>query len=311
VSAPLVSIVIPTFNGGTRLRLVLEAIARQRAGFPVEIIVVDSGSTDGSAEWLATRPLTLVQIALDEFDHGETRNLGIERSRGDFVVLLVQDATPTTDTWLTALVAPLQQDPRLAGTFARQVPRPDASPLTKHYLSQWVAAQAEPRVVFVPSQSTYDGWSPMERFEHCVFDNVCACLRRSVWEHHKFPPTPIGEDLAWAREVLLAGYGLAYVPDAVVEHSHDRSAWYELKRTWVLHQQLRRLFGLRTIPTVPGLLRAVGSSLALHRRCLAQSGAGLRAQIHGAALAVAWPLGQYAGGITEAAGRFHWRPGGV
>ena len=114
MSAPLVSIVIPTLNGGTRLRLVLEAIGRQRAGFPVEIIVVDSGSTDGSAEWLAARPLTLVQIAPDAFNHGTTRNLGIERSRGEFVVLLVQDAAPTTDTWLTALVAPLQQEPRLA-----------------------------------------------------------------------------------------------------------------------------------------------------------------------------------------------------
>jgi glycosyltransferase involved in cell wall biosynthesis len=311
VSAPLVSIVIPTFNGGTRLGSVLDAIDAQRSDLAVEVIVVDSGSTDGSAEWLARRRLTFVQIAPDQFDHGATRNLGIERSHGEYVVLLVQDALPVSDAWLTALVAPLREQARLAGTFARQIPRPDASPLTRYYLSRWIAAQAEPRVVLVPSQAVYDAWSPMERFERCVFDNVCACLRRSVWEHHRFSPTPIAEDLAWARDVLLAGYGLAYVPDAVVEHSHDRSAWYELKRTWVLHQQLHRLFGLRTIPTAMSLLGAIASSFALHRRRLAEGEAGLAAQLHGAALAVAWPLGQYAGGLTAATGRIHWRPRGV
>jgi rhamnosyltransferase len=116
--------------------------------------------------------------------------------------------------------------------------------------------------------------------------------------------------MAWAREVLPAGYGLAYVPNAVVEHSHDRSAVYELKRTWVLHQQLYRLFGLQTIPSGAGLLRAVASLARLHRRLLSDEGASMSAQMRGAALAVAWPLGQYLGGWTAAHGR-DWRPGGV
>ena len=58
-----------------------------------------------------------------------------------------------------------------------------------------------------------------------VVDNVCAAIRRSVWTAIPFRSTPIAEDVEWGREVLLAGHGLAYVPDAVVEHSHDRSAW--------------------------------------------------------------------------------------
>src|SRR5262249_44453050 len=106
-------------------------------------------------------------------------------------------------------------------------------------------------------ETDFDALSPFERFDRSVLDNVCAAIRRSVWREIPYRPTPIGEDLAWGREALLAGYGLAYVPDAVVEHSHDRSAWYELKRTWVLHQQLYTLFGLRTVPTASGLARAV------------------------------------------------------
>jgi len=130
-----------------------------------------------------------------------------------------------------------------AATFARQVPTEDASPLTRHYLARWIAAGSDPRAVFVPSETEFAALSPIERFERSVVDNVCAAIRRSVWAAIPFRSTPIAEDLEWGREALLAGHGLAYVPDAVVEHSHDRSAWYELKRTWVLHQQLHRLFG--------------------------------------------------------------------
>ena len=78
----------------------------------------------------------------------------------------------------------------------------------------------------------------------------------------------------------------------------------------MLHQQLYHLFGLRTIPGVGGLFKAMASSARLHQRVLASSSAGLGAQLRGAALAVAWPLGQYGGGWTAAHGR-DWRPGDV
>jgi rhamnosyltransferase len=129
-----------------------------------------------------------------------------------------------------------------------------------------------------------------------------------VWQTIPFRAVAIAEDMAWGRDVLIAGYGLAYTPAAVVEHSHERSAGYELKRTWVLHQQLYHLFGLRTIPGVGDLFRAIASSARLHQRVLVGSSAGLGAQLRGAALALAWPLGQYGGGWTAAHGR-EWRPG--
>lgn len=311
MSDPLVSIVIPTRNGGARLRELLAAIASQRVDFETEIVAVDSASSDGTTDFLASRATQLLQIDPRTFDHGATRNLAVSKTRGTFVVLMVQDAVPANDRWLAALIDPLRDDPRLAATFARQVPADDASPLTRHYLARWIAAGLEPRAVFVNSEAEFGALSPMERFERSVVDNVCAAIRRSVWAGIPFRPTPIGEDLAWGREALLAGYGLAYAPDAVVVHSHDRSAWYELKRTWVLHQQLHRLFGLRTVPTVGRLARAISSSLLLHRRELSRAHAPLTAHLHGAALAVAWPVGQYVGGWTAASGRFGWRPRGV
>jgi rhamnosyltransferase len=305
-----VSIVLPTRNGGARLQSVFDALRRQRHTAPLEIVVVDSGSTDGTLALAKQRADVVISVDPRQFNHGATRNLGIERAQGKFVILLVQDAVPVGDDWLATLVEPLNRNERLAGTFGRQVPEPIASPLTRHYLSLWRAAGPEPRVVFVGSQQEFKGLPPEERFDRCIIDNVCACIRRDVWTRFPFLTTPIAEDLAWGRDVLLAGFGLAYVPGAAVEHSHERSARYELTRTWVLHQQLYELFGLRTIPTLGDLGRAVASSLRLHHRLLSEHQADLRAQLRGARLAIAWPLGQYMGGWTAAHGR-DWHPRGA
>jgi rhamnosyltransferase len=313
VTAPLVSVVIPARNGGPRLASVLDAVRQQRTDFATELIAVDSGSTDGTLETLSRRVDVLLKIAPPDFNHGATRNLGASHARGAFVVMLVQDALPQSDRWLEALIAPMRRDPGIAGTFARQVACSDASPLTRHHLATWIAAGPDARTMAIHDHSAYDQWSPLERLKACAFDNVCAAVRRSVWEQHPFPEVPIAEDLAWGREVLLAGHALAYVPDAIVEHSHERSAWHELKRTWVLHQQLHRLFGVRTIPTLRHLARAAASSAIVHRRCLrtAQQAPTFQSRLRAHALAIAWPLGQYLGGLTAATGRDHWRPTGV
>ena len=287
MSLPFVSIVLPTCNGAHTVPALLDAIARQRVHFPFEVIAVDSSSTDGTPDLLRARVDRLVTIAAAEFDHGLTRNLGVEQARGDLVVLMVQDAVPASDSWLDALTAPLVADATLAGTFARQRPRPDASAITRHYLAQWAGSSDMARTSAVASRAEFNALAPIAKFQRCTFDNVCSCIRRSVWSRHPFARTPIGEDIEWAKDVLLAGYRIAYVPSAEVIHSHDRPARYELARTRALHRRLYELFGLRTIPTLPLLARAIASSLALHVRHQTNARA--------IALAFAWPIGQYAG----------------
>ncbi len=304
MNAPVISIVIPTCNGIATLPGLLDAIASQEIGGAVEIVAVDSGSDDGSRELLRERADRLVEIAPHEFDHGLTRNLGVEHARGELVVLMVQDAVPASKTWLASLVAPFAGDAALAGSFARQQPRDDASAITRYYAERATAASPSPRVVAV-DRATFDGLQPMDRLDLCTFDNVCSCIRRSVWTRYPFKSTPIGEDIEWAREVLLAGYRLAYVPDAVVIHSHDRAARYELARTYVLHHQLFALLGVRTIPVLSSLVRAVASSIGVHLRCQRsdpRAGAPLADTYRAVALAFAWPLGQYLGGLHAARG---------
>jgi rhamnosyltransferase len=305
VNAPLVSIVLPTRNGAATLPSLLDAIAHQQVGFRFEIIAVDSSSSDGTADLLHGRVDRLISIPSDAFDHGLTRNLGIEQAGGELIVLLVQDALPASDCWLAALTAPLLADDRIAGAYARQLPRPDASAITRHYLARWVASSDAGRTIAVADRAELDALDPMARLERCAFDNVCSCIRRSIWRQHPFRRTPIAEDIEWATEVLLAGYRIAYVPEATVIHSHDRSARYELARTCVLHRRLYELFGLRTIPTLPLLARAIASSLRVHLRCQRQASRALDGSGRAIALAFAWPVGQYLGALSAVRG---WKP---
>jgi rhamnosyltransferase len=310
VTVPAVSIVLPTRNGATTLPAVLQALGRQRVNFTFETIAVDSESTDGTAELLRRGVDRLLSIPARTFDHGVTRNVGIAEARGSLVVLLVQDAEPVGDTWLSALTAPLLADQGLAGTFARQQARADAPPVVRHYLSRYAGASETARVASLPATSAanaLDALPPSARLDLCTFDNVCSCIRRSVWTSHPFKSTPIAEDVEWAREVLLAGHRLAFVPEAVVIHSHDRPASYELMRTFALHRRLYELFRLRTIPTMTDLLRAIASSLAVHARCERESARTMPSG-RALALAVAWPLGQYLGALAAVRG---WRPRGT
>lgn len=296
MSSPLVSIVLVTRDGRDTLPAVLDAIDGQKATFPFETIAVDSGSVDGSDEILRGRVDRMIAIPPESFDHGETRNLGIREARGELVVLLVQDAVPASEDWLARLVEPLRSDPTLAGTWARQVPRPSASAVTRHYLARWMGSSLEPRVSALGGREELAALAPAERLARCTFDNVCSCVRRSVWQDIPFRATPIAEDVAWAREVLLAGHKLAYVPEAAVVHSHDRSIGYELRRTYAIHRELRRLFGLRLVPSPFHLARAIAGSLAVHAACVLRGGVAAPAELFRAlGLAFVFPLGQYLG----------------
>jgi rhamnosyltransferase len=309
---PGVSVVVPTRNGMSTLPALVHALGTQDDAAPRELIVVDSGSTDGTrdyAERIATRVIDVPPAA---FDHGTARNLGVESARGPLVVLTVQDARPVHAEWLSRLLAPLRTDPSVAGAFARQRPRPDASAPTRLQLSGWVASRDTSRTVSL-QPGEFERMRPADRLERCAFDNVSAAIRREVWARCPFEATPIAEDLRWAKAVLLGGHSLAFVADAVIEHSHDRAARYEFARTWALHQQLLQLFALRTVPTLPVLARSIVATMRVHHRIGREDGVrpGSSAWRRAMALAVAWPAGQFVGGWTQATGRSRCRPRGI
>ena len=235
MSEPQVSIVIPTRNAGEGFRDVLDAIrAQEPAGPEVEIVVVDSGSTDGTLETGRQFGARLISIPGQEFNHGETRNLGFRHSRGSLVGCLVQDARPANRGWLAPLVAAMEEDARVAGAYSRQLPWPEDDPLTHFLVGQWHQVQGAQRVCQVlPAPGTLADLPFAERRRVCGFDNVSSLLRREAWEQHPFRPVRFAEDMDWARRVLQAGLALVYEPGSQVYHSHVRPFLYNLRRQYV------------------------------------------------------------------------------
>src|SRR5438093_13631477 len=92
---PAITLLIPTWNAGPEFPEILQRMQDQRLDRNFEILVIDSSSTDGTAEFLRSQPLRLIEIPKSEFNHGLTRNLRVREARGAVVVLATQDAPPT------------------------------------------------------------------------------------------------------------------------------------------------------------------------------------------------------------------------
>jgi rhamnosyltransferase len=303
VSALRATVVIPVKDGAGHLSQLLPALAAQRVEGGCEVLAIDSGSADGSVEVLARHAVRTLRIPAESFDHGETRNLGAREAAGRVVVFLTQDALPADEHVVGRLVEAVERDGRVAGAFARQTPRQDADPLTRRDLRGWVAASTAPRTVFVTDAARFDGLPSMDRYTLAAFDNVASAVPRERLLEHPFPRTRFGEDVEWAERMLRLGYGLTYVPEAVVIHSHRRSARALFRRNYLGHRLLFRLFSLRTVPDLPHLVRAAAGSVAGDLVELARGGAGAGAFLAAPAQSIAAAYGQYRGARDEALGR--------
>lgn len=303
---PTVSVVIPTFNGGPLFAEVLDRIRQQKIDPTPELLIIDSGSTDNTLAAAKQAGARIVQIPQSEFDHGLTRNRGIELTTGDIILLLTQDALPADEHLFANLMKPFA-DPRVAGAFARQIPRPEHDVLVKRNINNWVAGAPEPRVVQIADRAAYDNMSPMQRYLFCIFDNVCSSVRRDAWREIPFRKNEFGEDIDWSKRALEAGWKIAYEPSAAVIHSHDRPVGYEFRRTYMCHRTLHRLFGLTTIPSRSYVLgcwwRSMRSDSAYVMKHERRLGKKIGTLLRIPALCWNGVMGQYRGARDEREGR--------
>jgi rhamnosyltransferase len=170
---------------------------------------------------------SIISITKLEFNHGGTRNLGARFAtvkNANILIFMTQDSIPRDDTWLEKLIRPIKLEEAVA-TFARQLPRPEASLLEKFS-----------RYFNYPDQSQVRTQADIERLgvKAFFFSNVCSAVRADVfWEVGGFPENVImNEDMTLAAKILRAGYAIKYVAEAEVIHSHD----------YTISQQFRRNF---------------------------------------------------------------------
>lgn len=302
-ASPAVSVVVPVKNGAARLPDLLAALTVQTGVGPLERIAIDSGSSDGSIGILEAAGSRVIRIRPDQFDHGSSRNLGLEAASARFVCFSSQDAQPVGPSCLARLAEALSADDRLAGVFARQLPRADADPLTRRDIEGWVAGSRVPRTTKIDDWEEFQRLEPIDRYRAAAFDNVCSMVRRDVALAHPFSATRFGEDVEWSARMLRLGYAIGFVPEAEVIHSHPRRARALYRRNYLGHRLLLRLFELRTVPDRSHLalasLGAVSSDLAT----LARSGAGPELWLKAPFESLAATYGQYRGARDEARGR--------
>jgi len=214
MSDPFVSIILRSYNEAWALKGTLPAIAAQDFK-NWELIVIDSGSTDGSQELIrAAQPAHFVQITPKEYNPSRVMNHGMRLAQSEFGIFLNADATPQGSNWLRPLVTALQ-NPKTAACFGRQIPRPDC---------QAVFANDYDRC-FGPNRES-------ARWDH-FFSMVSSGLRKDVWARRGFrEDLQYAEDDEYTRWCKAQGYGIAYVPESVVMHSHNYTPEQSYKRSF-------------------------------------------------------------------------------
>ena len=226
-----ISLIIPTLNAGKELGTLLAALRAQTVP-PDEIIVVDSASKDDTRAVAEAAGAVFIPIARKDFDHGGTRHMALERSSGDVVIFMTQDAMPADAQAIEHLLAPLD-DPQIAAVGGRQVPRADTRPY-----------EALVRLHNYPEESRSWGAEAVETMGVRAFmiSDVFAAYRREAYLQAGGFDHPImtNEDMLMAQKLLAAGYRLAYAGDARVLHAHNLTLRQQFRRNYVVGRTMKR-----------------------------------------------------------------------
>ena len=214
MNEPPVSIILRSFNEGWALRETLPALRAQQYKH-WELIVIDSGSTDGSVELIrAAGPRHFVQIAPHEYNPARVMNQGMQLARSEFGIFLNADATPQGGNWLRPLAESLL-DPQVAAVFGRQIPRPDCQAVFAHDYERCFGAGRE-----------------SAQWEH-FFSMASSGIRKDIWARRGFHELmQYSEDEEYTRWCRAQGWRVVYVPESVVMHSHNYTPFQAYKRSF-------------------------------------------------------------------------------
>jgi O-antigen biosynthesis protein len=279
-----VSVVIPVKNGGPLLGRALEAA---RAQGDLELIVIDSGSRDGSQEVARAAGATLIEIEPHEFGHGRTRNLGAERSSGDLIAFLTQDAVPA-EGWLDALRESFELADRVGAAYGPHLPQADTSPMIARELTEFFATFAPNGVPVVQRSGDPE-----------FLSNVNACYSRACWAEIRFAEVDYAEDQAFGRAMLAAGWAKVYHPGAAVYHAHDYGPVEFMRRYFDEYRGLRETIGHVEPISARGLAGTVRRQVGGDRRWMREQGWGAGERARWTARSIAHHAGR---GVFSALG---------
>jgi glycosyltransferase involved in cell wall biosynthesis/ubiquinone/menaquinone biosynthesis C-methylase UbiE len=246
-----VSVVIPTKNGGEDFRRVLATIANQKGFQRVEIIVVDSGSTDKTVELAEQFGSKIIKILPEEFSHSYARNLGASYASGEYLLFTVQDALPPSDSWLYELFSVIKSNDVVAVSCA-EFPWESADLFYRaiswnHY--RFLEVDREDRIMRYAGSEDH-----LTLRKNGQLSDLACLISKDVFTKYKYK-TDYGEDLDLGLRLIKDGYQIAFLGSTRIIHSHNRPAYYHLKRGYVENVFLPRIFS--DYPTVGNSLERV------------------------------------------------------
>lgn len=207
----MISVVIRTLNEARYLDDLLVLIGQQKTDLPVEVVLIDSGSTDGTVDIARAHGARITTISRVEFSFGRSLNRGCDFARGDYLVFVSGHCVPVDEHWLARLCQPLI-DGRVSYTYGRQLGDDDSN-----FSERRIFAKYFPKISAVPQQGFF-----------C--NNANSALTRAAWETYRFDEDLTGlEDMDLAKRMVADGHKVGYVAEAPVFHHHDET-WAQVRR---------------------------------------------------------------------------------
>ena len=224
LSKAFFSVIVPVYNGAETLPACLRALQQQTLPADrYEVIVVDDGSTDGSAD--LARRFGVQVISQENAGPAAARNRGVQAARGEILLFTDADCAPAPD-WIERLTAPFA-DPTVAGTKGA-------------YLTHQRELVA--RFVQMEYESRYDRMRSLASID--FVDTYSAAYRRAVFlAAGGFDPSfQIDEDQEFSFRLTEAGHRLVFVPEARVYHIHARTVGeYARRKFWIGYWKVRAM----------------------------------------------------------------------
>lgn len=222
MTSPKVSVVIRCYNEREHIGKLLHGIFEQGVE-DIEVVLVDSGSTDGTLEVAKQYPIDdIVYIPPENFSFGRALNLGIEATEGEYCVFASAHVYPKRKDWISCLLERFEED--IALVYGKQ--------------------RGNERTKFSERQ-VFQKWFPEHdriRQGTPFCNNANCAIRRSVWEEFNYDEELPGlEDLDWAKRVKEDGWNISYASDAVVVHVHEespREVYNRYRREALAHRQI-------------------------------------------------------------------------
>ncbi len=218
------SVVIRAFNEDRHIGRLLEGL-RQQTFQDVEIILVDSGSTDETVTVAEAFGARIVRIPSAEFTFGRSLNFGVRAATREFVVIASAHVYPVYPDWLESLLHPFAADEKVALTYGKQRGLDSAKYSEQQIFHQWYPDVSQQK------QAT------------AFCNNANAAIRRSLWEQNPYDETLTGlEDLAWAKWAQEKDYAISYVAEAEIIHVHNETPQGVFNRYRREAMALRRIY---------------------------------------------------------------------